>query len=295
MAHYGTLRDFRFDNDADEIRGSTVYGDGDEKLGTIDDVVFDHSTGDVRYAVVDTGGWLSTRRFLVPVDRLETRGDSGQLYIDMRKEQIERLPAYDDESVEDSNRWNDYESRYQQSFTESPILHQEGSTRIITPEVTAGSFTPGEGSGGSRRQIHASELYPDAKGVQPTHMVDNTTRGAQQALAGQGTDDQFGIHRPELSPFDDPVTTTKENRSTGRDMAIVNESVGSSGEPHDAERMRSQHIGGFESSPGGSSRRLMQDDQSEGGRRWRSFQERMRQHRGQLVSRCSACRKDVAA
>jgi uncharacterized protein YrrD len=71
MAHYGTLREFRFsDRDADDIRGSSVYGTDDDKLGKIDDVIFDHSTGDIRYAVIDTGGWLSTKKFIIPADRL---------------------------------------------------------------------------------------------------------------------------------------------------------------------------------------------------------------------------------
>jgi sporulation protein YlmC with PRC-barrel domain len=48
MAHYGTLRDYHLvDNEsaADDIRGSKVYGLKDEKLGKIDDIIFDHSTG----------------------------------------------------------------------------------------------------------------------------------------------------------------------------------------------------------------------------------------------------------
>ena len=73
MAHYGILRDFRFantDEAADDIRGSQVYGRGDEKLGKIDDVIFDHSSGNIRYLVIDTGGWLSSKKFLVPPDRV---------------------------------------------------------------------------------------------------------------------------------------------------------------------------------------------------------------------------------
>jgi uncharacterized protein YrrD len=42
-----------------DIRGSKLYGLNDEKLGKIDDVIFDHGTGEIRYVVVDTGGWLS--------------------------------------------------------------------------------------------------------------------------------------------------------------------------------------------------------------------------------------------
>ena len=72
MAHYGTLREYRFsDTDAvkDDIRGSSVYGVDDDKLGKIDDVIFDHSNGNIRYAVIDTGGWLHHHKFIVPADR----------------------------------------------------------------------------------------------------------------------------------------------------------------------------------------------------------------------------------
>ena len=44
MPHYGLLRDYRFDDEgaAEDIRGSKIYGLDDEKLGKIDDVIFDH-------------------------------------------------------------------------------------------------------------------------------------------------------------------------------------------------------------------------------------------------------------
>ncbi len=65
MNHYGTLRDFRFsEKDVDDIRGSNVYGLNDEKLGDINDVIFDHSTGDIRYVVVDTAGGCRARNSL---------------------------------------------------------------------------------------------------------------------------------------------------------------------------------------------------------------------------------------
>ena len=73
MAHYGTLREYRFVQsgaDADDIRGSKLYGLNDEKLGKIEDVVFDHGSGEIRYVAVDTGGWLSRKKFIVPADRI---------------------------------------------------------------------------------------------------------------------------------------------------------------------------------------------------------------------------------
>src|ERR1700688_4239478 len=70
MAHYGTLKDTRIADAAGDIRGSHLYGLNDEKLGKIDDVIFDHATGNIRYVVVETGGWLSTKKFLVPAEGL---------------------------------------------------------------------------------------------------------------------------------------------------------------------------------------------------------------------------------
>src|SRR5579864_3977362 len=70
MAHYGTLKDLRVAEAADDIRGSHLYGLNDEKLGKIDDVIFDHSSGNIRYIVVDTGGWLSSKKFIVPAEGL---------------------------------------------------------------------------------------------------------------------------------------------------------------------------------------------------------------------------------
>lgn len=57
MTHYGTLETQRVE-DVRDIRGSTVRGSEGEKLGTIDDVIFDHDTMEIRYLVVDAvAGW----------------------------------------------------------------------------------------------------------------------------------------------------------------------------------------------------------------------------------------------
>ncbi len=70
MSHYGILRDVPVTQTGEDIRGSHLYGVNDENLGKIDDVIFNHSTGDISYVVVDTGGWLSTKKFTVPANGL---------------------------------------------------------------------------------------------------------------------------------------------------------------------------------------------------------------------------------
>ena len=137
MAHYGTLRDYRFENDIEDIRGANLYGINDEKLGEIDDVIFDHSSGDIRYLVVDTGGWLTSNKFLVPADRISPyhKGEN-DFYASLDKERIKMFPEFDEKMLEDEKNWREYETRYEKSFDESPVLHQEGTTRMITPEPT---------------------------------------------------------------------------------------------------------------------------------------------------------------
>jgi uncharacterized protein YrrD len=96
MAQYGMLRDYHFSETAeDDIRGSKLYGLNDEKLGKIDDVIFDYASGTIRYAVVDTGGWLSTKKFIVPADRIRASVEhEDDFAVDLNKQQIEALPPY---------------------------------------------------------------------------------------------------------------------------------------------------------------------------------------------------------
>jgi hypothetical protein len=134
MGHQGTLRDYRFSDAAEDIRGAKLYGLNDEKLGTIDDVIFDHSTGQIRYVVVDTGGWLTTNKFIVPVDRLRSSAEhENEFAVDLTKEQIESFPPYKEADVESEKDWSDYEGRYRSSWQVGPVMHREGTDRNITP------------------------------------------------------------------------------------------------------------------------------------------------------------------
>jgi sporulation protein YlmC with PRC-barrel domain len=157
MAHYGTLRNFRFsDTDVDDIRGSSVYGREDDKLGKIDDVIFDHSTGDIRYAVVDTGGWLSTKKFLVPADRLRAFSKHDDDFeIDMDRRQVESLPPYNEEDMKSDEKWNDYEGRYRSKWVDGPVMHRAETDRNITP--TTAQMTQGTGATGPKNWEAGSE------------------------------------------------------------------------------------------------------------------------------------------
>ena len=144
MAHLGTLHNYRFEDQADDIRGSKLYGRDEEKLGTIEDVIFDHSSGNLKYVVVDTGGWM-TNEFLVPADHIRQRGGKDDEYVAaLSKKEIETYPPYDKEHLKDDRKWGEYERDYRRAsgFEETGgVLHQAGGTNILVPDSM-----PAEGS-----------------------------------------------------------------------------------------------------------------------------------------------------
>jgi sporulation protein YlmC with PRC-barrel domain len=136
MAQLGMLRDYRFTDAAEDIRGSKLYGVNDEKLGKIDDVIFDHSSGDIRYVVVDTGGWLSTKKFVVPAGRIRTSAEhKDDFVVDLNKRQIENFPPCNETDLESDELWADYEGRYRSKWEADPIMHRAGTDLNITPTI----------------------------------------------------------------------------------------------------------------------------------------------------------------
>jgi len=147
MAHYGTLRDYRFPNTdeaADDIRGAKVYGRDDEKLGKIDDVVFDHTSGAIRYVVIDTGGWLSSKKFLVPPDGLHfSPKHKDDLEVNLTKQQIEGFPEFKESDLQSEEDWKNYEDRYKNAWHDGPVQHRQGSDHDITPTPQEMPAEPG--------------------------------------------------------------------------------------------------------------------------------------------------------
>lgn len=149
MARYGTIGDYRFSDTkeaASDIRGAKIYGRGDEKLGEIDDVVFDEATGAIVYVVVDTGGWLSSKKFIVPPQQVRpSMQHEDDFLVDLTKKQIESFPPYDGHALTSEEKWADYEHRYRSKWVDGPVMHREATDRNITPttkqQVDAGSGT----------------------------------------------------------------------------------------------------------------------------------------------------------
>jgi len=255
-AHYGMLRDFRFSDDVDDIRGSALYGADDDKLGKIDDVIFDHASGTIQYAVVDTGGWLSSKKFLVPADRIRPYGKNNDDFsIDATKEQIEALPPYDENATSTDTQWTDYDTRYRKAWASGPVMHKEGSTHSITPE--ASEMPAGQGSG-----VDDAAYMPDRLAGKFTDASTDPSkiRMRPSGLAAKAEDGRFpGAHENQEIP-----TLAAEE---AEDRAAAN--------PVQAQR---DHL----TNP---------DDvyESERAKRWSAFEEHLRRNRVDVTSSCRSC------
>jgi sporulation protein YlmC with PRC-barrel domain len=259
MNHYGTLRDYRFaDKDADDIRGSDLYGRDDEKLGEIDDVVFDHSTGEIRHVVVDTGGWLSSKKFLVPADRLQPSSKhDDDFQVNLTKQQIEGFPAYNEDDVKDRDRWGDYEKRYDKAWTTAgDVMHREDSVdRIITPRAdempstTAGSSSSSGLPSGTSSPRPISESFRQAQDPIKGRVADQTTASPYRTT-GSGQPDPV-YSRPASAAGETPEIATGGTRPVSM------------------------------STPGAARSHL--------GERWNNFENRLRRDRPQIVGACGVC------
>jgi len=67
--------------------------DGDD-LGRIDGFIVDDDTGRPVYHVVDSGGWFSGRRYVLPVAQLEPDESNATFVTELTREQLRRYPEF---------------------------------------------------------------------------------------------------------------------------------------------------------------------------------------------------------
>jgi hypothetical protein len=196
MANYGMLREYRFTDSAEDIRGSKLYGIDDEKLGKIDDVIFDYTTGVIRYVVVDTGGWLTTKKFIVPANRLRPSAKHDDDFeVSLTQKQIEAFPPYDEADLESDAQWTDYEGKYRSKWEADPVMHRAETDRNITPttQQMEGNLNSEIASGSgeaARTKLAGSANEPvdidDTEFVKPGFAAGTSTVEIQNSAVGIG-------------------------------------------------------------------------------------------------------------
>jgi sporulation protein YlmC with PRC-barrel domain len=103
---------------SDKVEGASVYSPDGEKLGSIDDLMIDKLSGQVRYAVLEFGGFLGmgTDRFPMPWRVLAYSHEHGGYVVPLAKAALEKAPRYHKADVPryDERYGNTVETYYRQ-------------------------------------------------------------------------------------------------------------------------------------------------------------------------------------
>ncbi len=92
---YPDYRETFSDDSLSHLDDYTVYVDDDNKVGSVEDGLFDEATGQFRYLIVDTGVWIFGKKVLLPVGKAEFNTEQRRVYVrNLTKDQVERLPEY---------------------------------------------------------------------------------------------------------------------------------------------------------------------------------------------------------
>lgn len=90
------LDDFDVDFDGLDVRGV-----GGDKLGEVDGFLVDPGPGRVLYTVVDSGGWFTSRRFLVPIGHAVVDRERPSLHVDIARDRLRDYPEFDEARFRD--------------------------------------------------------------------------------------------------------------------------------------------------------------------------------------------------
>lgn len=80
-----------------------VIGSGNDDLGTVDGFVVDRSSGRPYYVVVDSGGWFTGNRYLLPINALSFDRPGRQMRSTVDKDTIKKYPKFDGNAFESSS------------------------------------------------------------------------------------------------------------------------------------------------------------------------------------------------
>ncbi|MBA2301715.1 MAG: PRC-barrel domain-containing protein [Acidobacteria bacterium] len=84
------------DDSVVDFTGLDVRGVDGSSLGDLDGFLVDATSGRVLYTVVDSRGWFTSRRVLVPIGHATVDRQKGALCLDVARETLRNYPAFDE-------------------------------------------------------------------------------------------------------------------------------------------------------------------------------------------------------
>lgn len=86
---------------SDRVEGTAVYNSAGDKLGSIDELMIDKRSGQVRYAVLEFGGFLGmgTDRYPLPWNMLKYDTDKDGYVVPLDKSKLDQAPRYNEDDA----------------------------------------------------------------------------------------------------------------------------------------------------------------------------------------------------
>jgi hypothetical protein len=118
------------------LRDLAIRNEADADLGRLDGLVADGDSGLARYAVVDGGGLLSRRRYLLPVTMIRYDESTRVLRVDLDEALASRYPEFDRDEFQAMTERDrrGYETRLLESFPRTSGEPSQSGTTPAPPE-----------------------------------------------------------------------------------------------------------------------------------------------------------------
>ncbi len=125
----------------DDIKSYDVYAQGDDKVGSVHDILVDDQTGEFRYFVVDSGFWIFGKKVLLPVGMASIDSTSQRIYAtNLTRDQVEALPKLDDLEKIDYDYEEEVRGVYRPSMgatTAATTMGTASTAGMMTSDMTA--------------------------------------------------------------------------------------------------------------------------------------------------------------
>ena len=145
-----------------ELKGYTAYDGGGEKLGKVESVIADEETREPRYLVIDSGGWFSSKQFVVPIGDIERVEDAERMVVFARltREMLGSgaYPRYDE------SWWqNNEDQQFGAHEREIARAYEPGRTADQPVDYTGDLYRKREWTGDQRLQLREERLVPQTQ------------------------------------------------------------------------------------------------------------------------------------
>jgi sporulation protein YlmC with PRC-barrel domain len=82
---------------ASKVKGTSVYNNAGEKIGTVEDIVLDKTSNQILFAALGFGGLMGIgeKYYPIPWSMLDYSEDKGGYVVPLDKARVENAPAYD--------------------------------------------------------------------------------------------------------------------------------------------------------------------------------------------------------